>query len=85
MKNLDTPECDDVTLRLADYCCRCGKLFGQGDPISLLATSDKDEAHRRVARPVHRDACVSPEDVVLMLGYWQYASLDASRPSERKR
>ena len=66
---------DDVRLQLADYCCRCGKLFTQHDPLSVIRTGEVDESRRDLARVVHRDFCVSPEDVVVMTGTWFYGGL----------
>ncbi len=61
-------------LWLADYCCRCGKLFGQDDPVRLIRAGE-------LLRPAHPD-CTSREDDIVLWGKFTYAHLE---PNARKR
>lgn len=68
----------DIVLWLADYCCRCGKMFGHGDRLAIIRFGE-------MARPAHADGCVSGEDLIMMWGEWRYHELDASPPDPKRR
>lgn len=60
-----------VVLRLSDYCCRCGKMFANAELLSIIRTGE-------IARAAHT-GCTSTEDDHLLMGTWQYLTLESAK------